>query len=280
LEVYSPLVLWGKKGIPVKALVIAILLVVPAANLPAQTPSAAAQSQKPSPVLRPPDSDPGESKAAATYEAGFLKTDFGFTSRYPTDWQNLTAILPSQLTKELKKLEGEKDPAYMLAHRQLECRQPVLLLRHGSPPSVISVIAFPHSCTKLEESGFAAAALGMCSITSTNYDVSDALQGAYKLGDATLVIERAVGTSKDHPEVKVTLERVCGWLKNAEVFWQGELRDEEAVKVFEGALTSIGGEAPSPLVPASVIAKLHRPYAMQRSPHLPLNKSTAASSVH
>jgi len=93
------------------------------------------------------------------------------------------------------------------------------------------------------------------------------------------VIERAVGSPKDHPEVNVTLERVCCWLKNAQVFWQGEVRDEEAVKVFEGALPSIDGEAPSPLVPASVIAKLHRPYAVQRSPSLPPNKSSAAYSV-
>jgi len=268
----------GKKEIPVKASVIAILLVLSAANLPAQTPGAGAQGQKPSLVLRPPDSDRGESKAASTFQAGFLKTDFGFTSSYPTDWQDLTAILPSQLTKQLKKLEGERDPAYMLAHRQLECQQPVLLLRHGNPPSVITVTAFPHSCTKLEESSFVfGAALGMCSIASTKYDIRDKLQGAYKRGDATLVIERAVGSAKGHPEVNVTIERVCGWLKNAEVFWQGELRDAEAVKVFEGALTSIDGEAPSPLVPASVIAKLHRPYAVQRSPHLPLNKSTAGS---
>jgi len=258
-----------------KALVIAILLVLSAANLPAQTSSAAAQLQKPSPVPQPPNSDRGESQAAATFEAGFLKTDFGFTSSYPTDWQDATVILPIRLAEQLK------NPENRLAHRLLKCSQPALRLRHGSPPSFISVIALRHSCTKSDASTFVfAAALGMCSNPASNYDVRDTLQGAYKLGDATLVIERAVGSPKDHPEAKVTLERVCGWLKNAQVFWQGELRDEEAVKVFEGALTSIDGEAPSPLVPASVMANLHRPYAVQRSPYSPPNKSAAAPSVH
>jgi len=167
-----------------KALVIAILLFLSAANLPAQTPSAAAQLQKPSPAPQPPDSHRGESKAVATFEAGFLKTDFGFRSSHPTAWQDLTAILASQLTEQVKKLEREKDPWYKLVHRQFACIQPVLLLSHGKPPSVISVVAVPHSCTKStksEESSFEfAAALGMCAITSTEYDVRDTLQGAYK----------------------------------------------------------------------------------------------------
>ncbi len=268
-----------------KALVIAIFFVLSTATLPAQTPIAAGQSQKPSPVSPPPETDRSERKPSSTFEAGFLKTDFGFSSTYPTDWQDLTATLPSQMTKQLKKMESEKDPAYMLARRRLECRQPVLRVQHGNPASFITVIAFPHACTKSDakagESAFIlGAAMGSCSNTPSKYDIKDTLQGAYRVGGAAFVIEKSVGSPKDHPEMKVTLERVCGWLKSAEVFWQAELRDEEAVKVFEGALTSIDGAAPSPLVPPSAIAKLHRPYTGQKLPNPPQKKSTAATAEH
>jgi len=260
-----------------KAFVPAVLFLLSAANLPAQTSGSSAQSQKPSPVTAAPGSDKGESKSSSTFERGFLKTDFGFTSRYPTDWQDHTAYLAKQLPEQLKKLEREKDPMYMLVRRQLACTQAVLFLSRGNPPSLIKVVALPNSCTKMDnsESAFVlSAALGSCSVDSTKYNLRETLQGAYRLGKATLVIERAVGSPKDHPEVNVTLERVCGLLRNTKVFWEGELHDEEAVKVFEGALTSIDGEEPSPLVPASAIANLHRPYTGQKSPNVTEKKST------
>ena len=237
-----------------KALVIAIPLVLAFAKLPAQTPVAEAQAQKTSPAQRPPDSEQSEGKAAATFKGGFLKTDFGFTSSYPTDWQDQTATLRIRLVRELKNHEGK------LGHWPLVCAQPVLRLSHGNPPSLIWVVALTHSCTNFKESNFAVAVeLGMCSTTPSHYEIRDTLEGTYKLHDATFWIERSVGFPKDHPEARVTLERVCGWLKSSAVFWEGELRDEDAVKVFEGALTSIDGEEPTPLVPASAIAKLHRP---------------------
>ena len=238
-------------------------------SAPALVPASAAaklQKQEPSPTQRP-DSAWNEIQAAPAGNAALLKSALGFTYSYPADWDDFTAVLPLRIIKQ------QKAWGTSLLGFKLGCLRPVLLVQRGAPLSSILVFAAPHSCTEWQESAFLfAAPLGGCTNDSSSYDINDTQQAAYKQGGATLFIERSVGTPKGQPNVNVTLERVCGWLNNSEVYWQGELRDEEAVRVFEGALTSMNGEPPFPLVPASAKAKLRKPFSAPLSIHPPKPK--------
>jgi hypothetical protein len=198
---------------------------------------------------------------AETFGAlGVFKSDFGFTFSYPSDWETL--IVRGLMPNVPGSSKSPTEP-----HRG-QCSQMELMLLRGRPQSEIDVWVYPYSCAKMTWNSFAQAAVAEPKEWSRENSVGDVGLGRYVLGGRDFWVDRAAASLKDHhpiehsndhlsdhPEGKMALETACGLLKSAMVCWRGRLRDEEALKAFEGGLTSINDEAPGRLVPASAFEK-------------------------
>jgi hypothetical protein len=180
-------------------------------------------------------------------------SDIGFSYSLPADWEvvDTTSALPAvqqQVEKTATSAEEKKGIA---------CVQIALTARHGTPASVVVVVALPFACfgqtmTEKDLPGFA---MGASEGVKNTFDLTDALHGSYTRGSHGVWVERAQGTLKDHPEVKYTVETVCSILKKGAVCWMSMAADEAALQTFEHGSVALDGEAPAMLVPANAFAK-------------------------
>jgi hypothetical protein len=176
----------------------------------------------------------------------------GFTYSYPTDWElvDTKPMIPAARLQEKDKATSEPEK------KAADCVQIGLLLRHGTPGSVLMSVALPFDCfgatvAATDLPGFGeGVAVGM----AREYEMKNPQYGAFKLGTQNLWIERAEGTSKAHPEFHRTVETVCALLKKGAVCWIGMVQDDAAMKIFESGLVTLEGEAPTPLVPADAFS--------------------------
>jgi hypothetical protein len=137
------------------------------------------------------------------------------------------------------------------------CIQVALTARHGTPASVVVVVALPFDCfgqqmTEKDLPGFAS---GASEGLKKTFDISNPVHGAYVMGSHNLWIERATGNLKGHPEVQYTVETVCSILKKGAVCWMDMSADDAALEVFEHGSVTLDGEAPAALVPATAFDK-------------------------
>jgi hypothetical protein len=118
---------------------------------------------------------------------------------------------------------------------------------------VVVVVALPFECfgqtmTEKDLPGFAS---GASEGLKNTFDISSPVYGAYTLGSHSMWAERAIGTVKDHPEIKYTVETVCGVLKKGAVCWMTAAADDAGLQAFEQGSVTLDGEAASVLVPAT-----------------------------
>ena len=180
-------------------------------------------------------------------------SDLGFSYSLPVDWEvvDTAASLPVVQQQVAKTAASEEEK------KGISCVQIGLTARHGSPASVVVVVALPFACfgqamTEKDLPGFA---LGASEGLTNTFDISDPLYGAYSLGAHSVWIERATGTLKDHAEVKYTVETVCSVLKKGAVCWMTMAADQDALQTFENGAVKLDSDAPAALVPASAFAK-------------------------
>jgi len=180
-------------------------------------------------------------------------SDIGYSYSLPTEWEviDTAATLPQvqQQVGNTASSETEK--------KGIACVQIGLTARHGTPSSVVVVVALPFACfgqtmTEKDLPGFAT---GASEGIKNTFDLSDARHSSYTLGSHGVWVERAKGTLKDHPEVKYTVETACSILKKGAVCWMSMAADEADLQAFEHGSVALDGEPPAILVPADAFAK-------------------------
>ena len=196
-------------------------------------------------------SAPGDA-APSTTKTFEYKDDAGlryFSYAYPSNWEVVDAkpVMPAvrQKVEEGAASDSEKIGA--------QCTQLALVLREPVLKSSIVVVALPFACVGpvIKESDLPAVATGVSEGVKKGFDVSNSVNATYRSGQHSFWAERTQATSKDHPELAYTLETACTMLKKAVVCWMGFARNQDAIHVLEGGLTSLEGDPPSDLVPPS-----------------------------
>jgi len=218
----------------------AALLLPGCVQLLAQTPAPAAgqtiapaQAATPAPAAAP----------AATQPAQVDDSDVGFNYSLPADWEFVAPPPAPKATVPFPDAVGAK--------KGDACVEVVLTAKHGTPASVIVVMALPFACYgqslkpgDLENFG-AGAAEGM----KQTFDVTDPVEGNYTLGSHAVWIERAKGTPKGHPENPFTFEVVCTLLTKGAICWTVMATDWPSLRAFERAQVTLDGEISPELVP-------------------------------
>jgi hypothetical protein len=189
--------------------------------------------------------------AAADAGPGFT-SDLGFSFEYPKDWE----VVDSKPMMPAVHLQAEQKADSDLEKRGAACTQVALLVRHGSPASVIVTVALPYECygAKFAQGDLAGVGTGVSKGLESSFDLKDPVYGAYKSGTHNLWIERAAGSAKAHPEMTYTIETVCSLLDKGMICWMGMLKDEAALKLFENSLVTLETDKPTALVPATAFA--------------------------
>jgi hypothetical protein len=190
-------------------------------------------------------------QAAPTQQAH--ASDLGFSYSIPSDWE----VVDTKPSLPVVQRQMEKAAISDAEKKGVSCVQIALTARHGSPPSVVVVVALPFDCfgqtmTGKDLPGFAQ---GVAEGLTQTFDISDPVFGAYSLGAHSLWIERSKGSLKDHPEVQYTVETVCSVLKKGAVCWMALASDKEALGIFEGGAVNLDGDAQPALVPATAFEK-------------------------
>jgi hypothetical protein len=180
-------------------------------------------------------------------------SDIGFSYSLPSDW-NVVDTAPSLPAVQQ---QVEKNASSEEEKKGISCVQIALTARHGSPSSVVVVVALPFACfgqtmTEKDLPGFA---MGASEGIKNTFDISEPLYGAYSLGSHSVWIERAKGVVKDHPELKYTVETVCSVLKKGAVCWMAMAADDAALQTFEQGSVKLDAEPPAMLVPADAFTK-------------------------
>jgi hypothetical protein len=180
-------------------------------------------------------------------------SDLGFSYSLPVDWEvvDTAASLPvvQQQVAQAAASEEEK--------KGISCVQIGLTARHGSPASVVVVVALPFACfgQTMTDSDLPGFAMGASEGLTNTFDITDPVYGAYSMGSHSVWIERATGLLKDHHEVKYTVETVCSVLKKGAVCWMTMAADQDALQTFENGAVKLDSDAPAALVPANAFAK-------------------------
>ncbi|HEY1160084.1 MAG TPA: hypothetical protein VGE83_05605 [Terracidiphilus sp.] len=211
-----------------KARAFAALIILGAALLLAQSPSSAPATQTHS-------------------------SEIGFTYSLPADWE----VVDAGQSLPAVKQKVENEAASEDEKKGAACIQVALTARHGTPASVVVVVALPFDCfgqqmTGKDLPGFAS---GASEGLKSTFDITEPLNGSYSLGTHTVWIERTKGTLKGHPEVQYKVETVCSILKKGAVCWMAMLADNAALQTFEHGAVTLDGEAPAALVPADALVK-------------------------
>jgi hypothetical protein len=180
-------------------------------------------------------------------------SNIGFSYSLPSDWEVIdrNAGLP-----DLQK-QVEKDATTDAEKRGIGCIQMALTARHGTPPSIVTIVALPFECfgeqfTGKDLPGFAQGAMEG---VNNSFDLSAPVTANYDLGTHRLWIERSSATVKGHAELAYTLETVCTILRKGAVCWMAMADGKEALATFEDGAVTLDGDAQPALVPATAFAK-------------------------
>jgi hypothetical protein len=131
------------------------------------------------------------------------------------------------------------------------CVEVVLTAKHGTPASVVMVMALPFACygQSLKPGDLANFGAGAAAGLKQTFDVTDPVEGNYTLGSHAVWIERAKGTPKGHPENPFTFEIACTVLAKGAACWMTMAADWHSLHAFERAPVTLDGETFAGLVP-------------------------------
>jgi hypothetical protein len=177
-------------------------------------------------------------------------SDIGFSYSLPADWESVPEPPPPRPLPDVLS-----NPKLAIVKKGDACIQVAFTARHGSPVSVVVVVALPFACygqtmTAGDLPGFGA---GAAEEFKHTFDVAaDAVQRNYSLGSHPVWIERARGTPKGHAESQYTFEMVCTVLEKGAACWMTMAADDASLQALEQGAVSLDGEPATALVPASV----------------------------
>jgi hypothetical protein len=177
----------------------------------------------------------------------------GFSYSLPSDWEVVHAPTLPEVKEQAQDNAASEDEKKGVA-----CAEIAFAARHGNPTSVIVVVELPFACfgqsmTNKDLPGFAQ---GAAEGIRQTFDITDPVNGDYKLGSHNMWIERAKGTPKGHPEASpYSVEIACTVLKKAAVCFMGMIAGDDALKVFESGLVTLENDSPAALVPQNAFEK-------------------------
>lgn len=170
-------------------------------------------------------------------------TSVGFSFSLPADWEKLA----SKPAKPDVPFPGVDVPPKGNA-----CAQVELTARHGSPPSVVVIVALPFDCygQALTDKNLPDFAAGASDGLKQTFEVTDSVVGSYSLGSHNMWIERAQATVKGQPNSRYTLEIACTVLAKGAACWMTMAADADHLRTFEQQAVTLEGEVFDNIVPA------------------------------
>lgn len=219
---------------------------------PTPTPEGKAANGAATPAIPASKSAPEATQAVApitpsgpTAPAQVQRDDVGFSYSLPADWEFVT--LP-QAPKAAMPY-----PTLVAPRKGDACVEVALTAKHGTPASVVVVLALPFACygqtmTPKDLANFGA---GTAEGMKQSFEITEPVEAAYALGSHTVWIERAKGTPKHHPESPFTFEVACTVLTKGAACWMTMATDAASLEAFEQGMVSLEGDAPAALVPAT-----------------------------
>lgn len=182
-----------------------------------------------------------------------LAGEIGFTFDLPPDW---TVVEAKPSSPEVKTAPPQA-PATEQQKKGTACIQVALTATHGSPSSVVVVVALPFACygQKMSEQDLEGLGSGAADGIKGDFDLLNPVFGLYTLGSHRLWIERAKGNPKGRIETQYTVEIVCTILERGAACWTTMAADKASLEAFERTYVTLDGEAATPLVPASAFEK-------------------------
>jgi hypothetical protein len=194
---------------------------------------------------------PAPAASTAAQPPQIEDSDIGFNLRLPADWEFAALPPPPKVTVPF--------PDAVTAKKGNACVEVVFTAKHGTPASVVVVTALPFACygqtmTPGDLQNFGA---GAAEGLKQTFEVTEPVEGNYKLGSHAVWIERAKGTPKGHPNDSFTFETACSVLAKGAVCWMTMAADAVSLQAFERAPVTLDGESSPALVPAN--AFIHAP---------------------
>lgn len=176
-----------------------------------------------------------------------LVSDLGFTYNYPSDWEvvNINPSLPA-LKSSLDSTATSNDQKF------IDCSQISLLIRHGSPASIIELVVTPFDCLgiRYKDSDDSSVGMGVARGFNTLLDVKNPVYGSYKIGSHSIWIEKAQGAFKTPPGPNMQIELLCGILDKGAACWVAVAATGDALQTFENSVVKLEDDAPAKLVSA------------------------------
>ncbi|WP_348263973.1 hypothetical protein P8935_05435 [Telmatobacter sp. DSM 110680] len=184
-------------------------------------------------------------------EPASFTSELGFSYALPADWEIIDTkpMLPVVQQQAEKKATSEKEKT------ALSCIQLPFKATRGDSSVVIVALSFDCYGHRFSDSDLASFAGGVAQSLKKTWTVADPLYAAYALGTHSFWIERGLGTSIAHPEVKKTLDVVCSMLKNGAVCWMLFAADPADLQSFEHGAVSLDNDSFPTLVPATTFDK-------------------------
>lgn len=174
------------------------------------------------------------------------RDDIGFSFSLPSDWES---VPPPTARKPVVPY-----PTVAAGTKGDACVEVAMTAKHGSPASVVVVMALPFSCygqtmtvSDLENFGEGAAE-GM----KQTFDLTEPAQTTYTLERHMMWIERAKGSPKHHPESSFSFEIACTVLEKGAACWMTMAANAASLQEYEKGAVSLDGEAATQLVPVNV----------------------------
>src|SRR5580658_6140173 len=213
------------------------------AQVPAATPStepapAATQASPPAPAAINP--------AAPVAPPEVKDTNIGFSYSLPAGWET-EASAPAKPDVPYPTVEAPK--------KGNACAQAELTARHGTPFSVVVVVALPFDCygQSLTNENMADFTAGASEGLKQTFEVTNTVMNNYALGSHTVWVERASGTVKGQPESKYTLEVACTLMVKGAACWMTMAADATDLQAFEQEPVTLEGDTFDAIVPSNAI---------------------------
>jgi hypothetical protein len=149
-------------------------------------------------------------------------------------------------------------PDAVAAKKGDACVELVFTAKHGTPASVVDVVALPFACygQPMKPSDLANFGIGAAEGMKQTFDVTNPVEGNYTLGSHAIWVERAKGTPKGHPENPFTFEIACTVLAKGAVCWETMAVDWHSLRDFQRSPVTLDGDAFAALVPPHSFAPL------------------------
>jgi hypothetical protein len=178
-----------------------------------------------------------------------LAGDLGFTYDLPSDW---TVVEAKPSSPEVKTAPAQA-PATEEQRKGTACIQVALTAMHGTPSSVVVVVALPFDCygQTMSDQDLKGFGSGAADGLKQAFDIIQPVYGSYSLGSHHLWIERAKGNPKGKPEDQYTMEITCSMLKKGAACWMAMAADDASLHAFERGRVTLDGEAATQLVPST-----------------------------